>query len=114
MRRPAAALLALLVLATLPPLRSSADVCAAPSDNEAPSWLSCDAASSCLARHGRQRGTGTEPGAESARLQRTWLWAVRHGEAEHNLDPVHGWRISDPALTNWGWRQASAAGEQLP
>lgn len=104
MRRLAALLLLLLVLQLLarpPPLQSSASVCDARSDSGAPHWLSCD--------------TGSAAGQAQPGLRlRTYLWAVRHGEAEHNLDPVHGWKIPDPALARRGWRQASAAGAQLP
>ena len=50
----------------------------------------------------------------SASTQQKAVLLVRHGEAEHNLDPVHGWKLPDPTLTDRGWRQASAAGELLP
>ena len=78
-------------------LRSAADVCPGEACWDTTFW--------------RCSEHGVEP---TALLQRTWVWAVRHGEAEHNLDPVHGWKLPDPTLTDRGWRQASAAGELLP
>ena len=97
-----AGLLPMLLLCHAPLLRGTVDrVCPVPpTDNDsssAPSWL--------LGSVGR---------SVPAQQLRTWVWAVRHGEAEHNLDPVRGWKIPDPALTARGWRQASAAAEHLP
>lgn len=57
---------------------------------------------------------GSSRSSSAPASRRMWLWAVRHGQAEHNVDPVAGWRIPDPHLTDIGWQQASAAAEQLP
>ena len=44
----------------------------------------------------------------------THVWAVRHGQAWHNLDRQNGWRLPDPGLTALGWEQATAAAGLLP
>lgn len=99
-------LLVVAVLSNTPLLRSAtADgVCPASTDNDvAPFWVRCGSSIDC------------DSGRDAAgQLWRTWVWALRHGEAEHNLDPVHGWKIPDPGLTKRGWRQAAAAGDLLP
>ena len=79
-----AGLLPMLLLCHVPLLRRTADrVCPVlPAGNDgssAPSWL---------------RGSGG--GSAPPQRLRTWVWAVRHGEAEHNLDPVRGWKIPGP------------------
>eukprot|EP01006_Ploeotia_vitrea_P055391 TRINITY_DN67992_c2_g1_i1.p1 TRINITY_DN67992_c2_g1~~TRINITY_DN67992_c2_g1_i1.p1 ORF type:complete len:206 (+),score=18.35 TRINITY_DN67992_c2_g1_i1:40-657(+) len=41
------------------------------------------------------------------------IYAIRHGQAEHNLDPRNGWRIPDPSLTALGRSQAQSIGTKL-
>ena len=56
----------------------------------------------------------TAPGWLQQRRRLVRLWIVRHGEAEHNIDKVNGWKIRDPHLTAKGWSQARAAAAAMP